>query len=214
MQCKQKSLYDLSAASLNRNTDVTRNTNDNIYLGLNRDNIFYLSSFSGLTTKFCYYIYNNIDLNFQIKALIGKVEIHSYTNDTKEKNFIIKDTNNNKGINYHHIADFSLDTFDKNGKNEYYGKIPKEYGYGQYLFFEIKPEFETVLNININYNEYMTKLIQNKETILSINNYNSYGYFEFNNDIDEVILTVTSLEKDYTYIIYIKTIIINIINGN
>ena len=32
----------------------------------------------------------------------------------------------------------------------------------------------------------MTKLIQNKETILSINNYNSYGYFEFNNDIDEV----------------------------
>ena len=55
MQCKQKSLFDLSAASLNRNTDVTRNTNDNIYLGLNRDNIFYLSSFSGLTTKFCYY---------------------------------------------------------------------------------------------------------------------------------------------------------------
>ena len=32
MQCKQKSLFDLSAASLNRNTDVTRNTNDNIYL--------------------------------------------------------------------------------------------------------------------------------------------------------------------------------------
>ena len=30
---------------------------------------------------------------------------------------------------------------------------------GQYLFFEIKPEFETVLNININYNVYMTKLI-------------------------------------------------------
>ena len=61
MQCKQKSLFDLSAAALNRNTDVTRNTNDNIYLGLNRDNIFYLSSFTGLIIKFCYYIYNNID---------------------------------------------------------------------------------------------------------------------------------------------------------
>ena len=77
-------------------------------------------------------------------------------------------------------------------KKEYYGKIPKEYGYGQQLFFEIKPEFETVLNININYKEYMTKLIQNKETIVSINNYNSYGYFELNNNINEVILTVTS----------------------
>ena len=90
----------------------------------------------------------------------------------------------------------------------------KEYGYGQYLFFEIKSEFETVLNININYNEYMTNLIQNKEIIVSINNYNNYGYFEFNNNIDEVILTAISLEKEYTYNIYIKTNIINIINGN
>ena len=32
MQCKQKSLFDLSTASFNRNTDVRRNTNDNIYL--------------------------------------------------------------------------------------------------------------------------------------------------------------------------------------
>jgi hypothetical protein len=31
IQCKQKSLFDLSAASLNRNIDVTRITNDNIY---------------------------------------------------------------------------------------------------------------------------------------------------------------------------------------
>ena len=53
----------------------------------------------------------------------------------------------------------------KNGKKEYYGKIPKEYGYGQYLFFEIKPEFETVLNININYNEYMAKLIKIKKQL-------------------------------------------------
>ena len=102
----------------------------------------------------------------------------------------------------------------KNGKKEYYGKILKEYGYGQYLFFEIKSEFETVLNININYNEYMTKLIQNKETIVSINNYNSYGYDEFNNNIDEVIVKATSFEKDYSYHIYIKINIINIINGN
>ena len=47
--------------------------------------MFYLSSFTGLTTKFCYYIYNNIDLNFQIKALIDKVKIHLYTNDIKEE---------------------------------------------------------------------------------------------------------------------------------
>ena len=36
-------------------------------------------------------------------------------------------------------------------KKEYYGKILKECGDGQDLFFEIKPEFEKVLHININY---------------------------------------------------------------
>ena len=206
MQCKQKSLFDLSAALLDKTTDVTRNTKDNIYLKINRDNIFYLSATTGLTTRFAYYIFNNIDLNFQIKTLIGKVEVHSYVNDTTKKEIISKE---NSGKYYHHIADFVLDTTDPKGKSEYYGKVQKDYGYGQFIFFEIKPQHETLINININYNEYMTLIPLNKEIISTIKNFNCYAYFEFNNDIDEIILTVTSLEKDYLYNVYMK---INIIN--
>ena len=209
MQCKQKSLFDLSAALIDRNTDVSRNTNNNIYLRLNRDNIYYLSSSTGLTSKFAYFIYNNIDLNFQIKALIGKIEVHSYTNYTTQKTLRNKDNKNLVGKNYHHIADFVLDTNDKKEKNEYYGKVPKEYGYGKFIFFEIKPQYDTLINININYNEYMALIPLNKETITTIKSFNRFAYFKFSNDIDEVIFTVTSLEKDYIYNVYLKTNIVN-----
>ena len=212
MQCKQKSLFDLSAALLDQNTDVSRNTNDNIYLRLNRDNIFYLSSTTGLTSRFTYYIYDKTDLNFQIKALIGKIEVHSYTNDTTQKAPIIKDKNDIKSINYHHIADFVLDTDDKNDKKDYYGKVLKEYGHGQFVFFEIKPIKESLINININYNEYMTQIPINKEIITTMKNFNCFGYFEFSFDLDEVIFTVTSLEKDYIYNVYVKINIVNMLN--
>ena len=209
MQCKQKSLFDLSAALLDTNTDVSRNTYDNIYLRLNRDNIYYLSSATGLTTKFTYFIYNNNDFNFQIKALVGKIDVHSYTNDTTQKAIINKDNKNSIGKNYHHISDFVLDTIDPKGKNEYFGKVPKEYGYGQFIFFEIKPQYETLINININYNEYMTLIPLNKDIITTIKNFNCFAYFQFSNDIEEVIFTVTSLEKDQIYNVYLK---INLIN--
>ena len=45
MQCRQKSLFDLSAAILDKNTDVSRNAYDNIYLRLDKDNIFYFEVF-------------------------------------------------------------------------------------------------------------------------------------------------------------------------
>ena len=208
MQCNQKSLFDLSAALLDKTTDTTRNTKDYIYLNINQDNIFYLSDSTGLIAKFAYYIYNNIDLNFQIKSIEGKVEVHSYTNDTTNKTPLLKE---NKNINYHHISDFNLDATNKKGKAEYYGKVPKEYGYNQYIFFEVKPNDDALINININYNQYMTKIPLNKEIITTIKNYNCYAYFEFSSDIDEVIITISTLEKDdIEYFLYLK---INIINS-
>ena len=209
MQCRQKSLFDLSAAILDKNTDVSRNAYDNIYLRLDKDNIFYLSAKTGLTTKFTYYIHEEVDLNFQIKALLGKIEVHTYTNDTTQKALIDKDSNNKKGINYHHIADFTLDASDNNGKNEYFGKVKRDFGYGKFVFFEIKPNSESLINININYNNYMSPLPLNKDFITTIKDFNCYSYFIFSSYLDEVIFTITSLEKDYRYNVYIKTNIIN-----
>ena len=205
VQCKQKSLFDMSAALLDKNNDVTRNSRDYIYLKPNRDNIFYLSDIIGITSKFSYYIYNNIDINFQIKALYGKIKVHSYTNSTS----ITSETKEYKNI-FHHISDFNLDSSEKEARSEYFGKVPKEYGYGHYIYFDIKPEStDNLINININYNDYMTKLPLNKDIYTTMKNYNCYAYFEFSTDINEVILTITSLEKDMTYNVYVK---INIID--
>ena len=210
VQCKQKSLFDISAALLDKNNDVNRNSGEYIYLKPNRDNIFYLSDITGLTSKFSYYIFYNNDLNFQIKSLYGKIKVHSYTNGTTIK---MPSTSEKKEINniYHHISDFNLDSSEKEAKSEYYGKVPKEYGYNQFFYFDIKPDSsDTLINININYNDYMTKLPLNKETYTTMKNYNCYAYFEFSSDINEVILTITSLEKDITYNVYVK---INIVDA-
>jgi len=210
MQCKQKSLFDLSAALLDKNTDVSRSSYDNIYLKLDRDNIFYLSARTGITANFIYYIHSEIDLNFQIKTLLGKIEVHSYTNDTTQKGLIDIEGKNVKGVNYHHIADFVLDAKDVNEKSEYYGKVNKDFGHGKFVFFEIKPQTESLINININYNNYMNFIPLNKEMTTSMKDFNCYAYFEISSYLDEVLFTITSLEKDIGYNVYLK---INIINS-
>ena len=45
-------------------------------------------------------------------------------------------------------------------------------------------------------------------------NFNCFAYFEFNIDIDEVILSITSLDKDYIYNVYLKINIINMFSEN
>ena len=211
VQCKQKSLFDLSAALLNKNTDVTRNSRDYIYLRLNRDNIFFLSDSTGIKSKFSYYVYNYNDLNFHITSLYGKVQVHSFINGTSYTFPKESESDSKKTNNYHHLSDFDLDSSEKDVKAEYYGKAAKEYTAGQFIYFEIKPlSREALINININFNDYMTKLPLNKETYTTMKNFNCYAYFEISNDLDEIILTITSLEKDITYDVYAK---INVIDA-
>ena len=207
VECKQKSLFDLSAALLDATTDTTRNNNNLIFLKLNKDNIFYLSPLTGLTSKFVYYIYSDKDMNFQVKALYGKAEIHTYTNNTSP----IFTLEEKKPINrYHHISDFILDSNTKD-KNEYYGTVSELHGYRSYLYIEVKPIDICLINININYYENMVSIPLNKIIKGTVNNYNYYAYFDFKSDIDEVLITVTALDKNKQYNVYLKT---NIIKKN
>ena len=209
VQCRQKSLFDLSAALLDASTDTTKNNNNLIFLKLNKDNIFYLSPLTGLTSKFVYFIYSDKDMNFQVKALYGKAEIHSYTNNTSTI-FTLEEKEKNTINRYHHISDFILDSNTK-GKNEYYGTVSELHGYRSYLYIEVKPIDICLINININYYENMVSIPLNKVIKGKVNNYNYYAYFDFKSDIDEVIITVTSLDKNNQYSVYLKT---NIIKKN
>ena len=212
VQCKEKSLFDLSAVLLDSDMDVSRNSNNIVFLRYNQDNVFYLSPDTGISTKFIYYIYENENLNFQIKSLYGKTKIHTYTNSTLI-NYNFLDEPDNNANTYHHICDFELEKNDKEKeKGIYYGKVSKNYGYKNYFYIEVKPLDFCLLNINVNFDNEIVRVPLNKEIIGIINDNSEFdAYYDFTHDIDEVIITVTSLEKNIQYDVFLKT---NIINTN
>ena len=213
VQCKEKSLFDLSIALLDSSRDSSRYQNNLIFLTPNDDNIFYLSSTTGIYPKFIYYIFTNEDLTFKIKSLYGHASIRAYTNETLEN---YKFTEGEENIveefrHYHHIANFEIDSNTK-GKNEYFGKVIKTFGYKNYFYLEVKPYDDSLININVYYANEMIKIPLNKEITDIINEYNYNAYYDFDKDIDEVIITITSLEKNRQYNVYLKTNIIYNIN--
>ena len=205
VQCKQRSLFDLSAVSLDKTTDATRNNRNVIFMKINQDNIYYLSKTSGKINKFIYYIYKEQQFNFQVKALLGKAQVHTYTNDTST-NYKFSDDENREITrfkNYHHISDFSIDA-NKEEEKEYSGTVRKEYGKGNYMYIEVNPVEDCLINININYDEDMTLLPLNKEITGIVNKNNYYAYIDFMPESEDIVITVTALDITKKYNVYIK----------
>ena len=208
VQCKEKSLLDLSAVGLDKKSDMSRIADDYTYLKINQDNVFYLSKLTGKVNRLIYYMSQDEDLNFQVKGLFGKAQIHIYTNKTKSTYKFSEDEDRTLSYNdYHHICDFTLDSSKDNNRN-YYGNIDKQKGRGNYLYVEIKPVEDCLVNIIINYNTDMHYLPLNKEISDIISGYNYYGYFDFLKEIDEVIMTITT-EQSKKLEVIIKQNIIN-----
>jgi hypothetical protein len=214
IQCKEKSLFDISAVALDKTTDVTKNKNDLIFLKINRDNVFYLSQSTGRVNKFIYYISRNVDFNFQVKGFYGKAQIHTYTNKTKT-NYKFSEYEDREISNYyyHHISDFIIDSSKEESKN-YYGNVPQQYGKYNYLYIEVKPIETCLINININYNDELHYIPLNKDITGVLSGHDYYAYFDFLKELEEVIVTVTSLDKSKKFNVYIKANILpNLIDG-
>ena len=207
VQCREKSLFDLSAAILDKWADVQRNKQKFIFLDLNQDNIFYLSKDSGKENIFVYYIYQEVEFNFQIKSLLGKAQVHVYTNNSLVYNKFLERDDQTLSVNtYHHVSDFVIDSSNEKNKN-YYGTVPKEYGKSNYLLINIKPEENSLININIHYDIEVVNIPLNKEVFGVIKAYDYFGYFDLLKDTEEFVITVTSLEKTKLNV-YIKKNII------
>ena len=210
VQCKQRSLFDLSSVILDKTTDVGRTDKSVIFVKINQDNIFYLSKSSGRSSKFLYYISKDQNFNFQVKCLLGKAEIHTYTNDTST-NYKFWENENRQNMNfknYHHISDFKVDASDPESK-DHYGTVNKQYGKGNYMYIEVKPLEDCLININVNYEEDMQLLTLNKEVTGIINKYNYYAYIDFMDESEKIFVTITALDKTKKFNVYIKKNIIS-----
>ena len=210
VQCRQKSLFDLSSVILDKKTDVSRIEKYLIFVKINQDNIFYLSKSSDKSRKFIYYIFKDQNFNFQVKCMLGKAEVHTYTNDTKTDYKFWE--NDNKEIlsfkNYHHISDFKVDSNDPESK-DHYGTVIKQYGKGNYIYIEVKPIEDCLINIIVNYEEDMQLITLNKEVTAIINKHNYYAYIDLMDESEKIFVTVTALDKTKKYNVYIKKNIIS-----
>ena len=204
IQCKEKSLFDISVVTLDKTSDVTRINNEFSFLKYNQDNVFYLSHSTGKIHKFIYYINKNEDFNFQVKGLYGKVQIHTYTGENID-NYKISENDNRtlSNKNYHHISDFIIDSSKEESKS-YYGNVPKKYGKFNYLKIEVKPVEDCLININVNFNDDIRYIPLNKEIIGVFSGHDYYGYFDILKESEEVVITVTSLDKSKKFNVYIK----------
>jgi len=204
VQCKESSLFDMSAAVLDRWADISRNEYNFIFLSLNQDNFFYISTGTGRSNKFVYYIYLENDFNFNIKALLGQAKVHVYINETLvDYKFLDNEDKKTSNQNYHHISEFVIDSRKEESKI-YYGMIPKTYGKWYYVFMDVKAIEDCLINININYNKDMTFIPLNKEIVAIISEYEYYAYFDLSTDTEEYVVTVTSTDKNKYYSVYLK----------
>jgi hypothetical protein len=134
------------------------------------------------------------------------------SNFLDEEDDIMEDIES-KTKKYYHIADFTIDSKSK-GKNIYFGKVMKQYGFKTFFNVEVKPIENCLININVNMDNEMRQIFLNKEIIEVLNDMDYYAYYDFKSDIDEVIITITSLEKNSEFGLYLKTNIININERN
>ena len=138
----------------------------------------------------------------------GQAHIYAYINDTiSNSKFIGSQDPKNNSI-FHHISDIEINKKIKQ-KSEFYGKVSKKYGFKKYFYIEVKPTLQCLLNNNLNYDNEMIKIPLNKEIVGIINEYHYDAYFDFNSDLKEVIITVTRIDIDKPYDVYLKTNIIN-----
>ena len=87
--------------------------------------------------------------------------------------------------------------------------MPKLYGYKNYIYIEVKPKENCLININLNYDDEMTLIPLNKEIVGLLSSYKYDAYYDFRPNTDEVLITVTSLEKYQQVKVYLKLNIIN-----
>jgi hypothetical protein len=132
-----------------------------------------------------------------------------YTNETQvDFNFLDDEERKINIKNYHHISDFEIDSSD-NDKKDFFGKVSKQNGNRNYIYIEVKPAEDCLININLNYASELILIPLNREIIGVINNYDYDAYFDFRTDTDEVLITVTSLDPDRQVDVYLKTNIVD-----
>ena len=198
VECLDKCLFDMSVVQLKTEDDIVKNK----YLSIDKDNIFYLSPNKKEDYIFNYYLSTyNQNLNFEIRSYQGNGFIRVYVNGTKYD----IETRSSK-IDYHHIADIEI---KEENKNPISNSIDINIAKYHTVYFQVKPKTDFIFFIHLNYATDWIKLPIGKISNQVVTQSNFYCYFDFLNEMSEVIITINNESSNKKIKFFSKLNIIN-----
>ena len=206
-KCKDKALFDFNVRPLISSAFIKNEHLGIIFLDINKDNIFYISSKSETPVLLALYSTSNLDISMEAKALSGSANINYYIDNSysgeEDKE------NQNKKKRYKKLSAFNV---EENDLASYFETISAENSYKQNIFFEIKAKIDCLFSIHLNYEQKLLFIPMNKKVQTQIKDGKLYTYIELLKEYEEVIFTATVNYIGSDFTIYAKTSIVNNIN--
>ena len=209
--CEEKTDVEITAASLKHRPFFS-------YIDPNRENMFYAKYNESLSTmdqeesKLNFYVLNDESLIYEIHAYTGKAKIRVFTNET-----IFNDRNELSGYDYNHISEFTIsaeseDEYSriKTYTENYFNSISNNLIFNKNVYFSIKPMSDFGFYIQLTYDRTWINIPIGESKTYLINKNFMAGYFDINNEISNVEMSL-SLEE-YTQkraIVYVKVLVLS-----
>ena len=208
VKCINKCFFDLTA---------TRQYESTIkYLDDKKENIFYLYK-SDSPLLFIYFNNKQGDLNYNLKAISGKAKISLFKNDTVNiSNF------KNETAQIVILDEFSADSQSK-VTADVHGMIKfANLNLFENIYFKIKPESDFAFSLRVTYKNDWQEVKSGKTLTFPVHLIKKkfYGYLTMHNEFDNVILSISTNNKNLTAYCYVKFIaydkseILNSTNAN
>ena len=204
-KCGEKSLFDFNVRSLISSGIIQKEYFGVMYLGMNQDNMFFISSKSQNPVKLALFSNTNLDIRVEAKALSGSANVHLYIDNNDE----LDELNKNRIKGYKHLSDFVVEESDI---TSHFHTIYAEDNYRQNIYFDIKATVDCLFSIFLHYSQSALFIPMNKQIQTKLENGELYVYIELLKEYEEVIFTANSNKIGSDFNVYAKTSIVNSIN--
>jgi len=191
VKCINQCFFDLTASRQYESTIK--------YLDDKKENIFYLYK-SNSPLLFIYYNSKQGDLNYNLKALIGKAQITLFKNETNISNGAISNQNKIIFEEFHAHAESSK-LADLHGLIKY-----AKLSLFENIYFKVTPEIDFAFSLRITYKNDWQEIKTGKTQTFAIDPVKKrfYGYFTMHSEYDNVQLSITANNKNLTAYCHVK----------
>ena len=152
-----------------------------MYLQMNMDNVYYISSKVNIPIKLLLNSDKELRVRFEAKSYEGSAKVKVFIGDNVR---IGPSTRNNTG--YKHLLDFAVDENDES----YFGVLEKDDTFGHNVYFEVSAVENCLFFIQLNYITKELLIPMNKEVVGQFTNKMLLAYIKLLPEYDEVVLNI------------------------